>query len=147
MVDPVLKVHLWLPSALYFQGCPWPSGLDGRAHAPVLPEQFPGINHAASKVYTIIFISSDRSSFHDKSISCQAFQLAIAAGIIMFHGQLVRHLTSGQLPVTALMSSDNGKAQVSQIFLYDYDRCGFLIGMNFNTVCHKHYTSDYPSWC
>ena len=142
-----------LKSVLYFQGCPWTSGLDGRAHASVLPQQFSGINHAASKVHTITFISSDRitfissdrSSFHDKSISRQAFQLAIAAGVIMFHGQLVRHLTSGQLPVTALMSSDNGKAQV--LILYDFDWCGFLIHINFKTACHKHYTSDHPSWC
>jgi hypothetical protein len=29
----------------------------------------------------------------------------------MFHGLLIRHRTSGQLPISMLMSEDNGKAQ------------------------------------
>ena len=42
----------------------------------------------------------------------QAYQLALASGVCALHGPLLRDLTAGQLPVTALMSSDNGKAQV-----------------------------------
>ena len=33
-------------------------------------------------------------------------------GIAAFHGQAIRALTTGQLPVCMLMSEDNGKAQV-----------------------------------
>ena len=70
--------------------------------------------------------------------------LAIAAGILMCHGQLVRHLTSGQLPVTALMSSDNGKAQVSNLFTktrlrLDIDAHGFLILLHSKMAFHKYY--------
>ena len=67
----------------------------------------------------------------------QAFQLAIAAGVIMFHGQLVRHLTSGQLPVTALMSSDNGKAQVPKITTL---KSGSSIFVWFFTLWHFNLT-------
>ena len=45
----------------------------------------------------------------------QAYQLALASGVCALHGPLLRDLTAGQLPVTALMSSDNGKAQVVKI--------------------------------
>ena len=44
--------------------------------------------------------------------------LAIASGVTMLHGLLLRHLTTGQLPVTALMSSDNGKAQVEYLAIF-----------------------------
>lgn len=44
--------------------------------------------------------------------------LAIASGVTMLHGPLLRHLTTGQLPVTALMSSDNGKAQVEYLAIF-----------------------------
>ena len=64
------------------------------------------------------------------SLFGQAFNLAIAYGVVNFHGQLIRALTSGQLPVVALMSSDNGKAQVgySCVVLL----CGFVF-------CHTHF--------
>ena len=48
----------------------------------------------------------------------QAFVLAVASGVTMLHGPLLRHLTTGQLPVTALMSSDNGKAQVEYLAIF-----------------------------
>ena len=43
--------------------------------------------------------------------------LALGQGAVMFHGPLIRHLTSGQLPIHMLVSEDNGKAQVDKCFL------------------------------
>ena len=47
----------------------------------------------------------------------QAFVLALGQGAVMFHGALIRNLTSGQLPIHMLVSEDNGKAQVDKDFL------------------------------
>ena len=52
------------------------------------------------------------------NLSYQPFQLAIAQGIVMFHGPLIRHLTSGKAPVSILVSEDNGKAQVESFFCF-----------------------------
>ena len=52
-----------------------------------------------------------------------AFNLALAMGIAAFHGQAIRALTTGQLPVCMLMSEDNGKAQVMKKIFDIVDKC------------------------
>ena len=69
------------------------------------------------------------------NLSYQPFQLAIAQGIVMFHGPLIRHLTSGKAPVSILVSEDNGKAQVESFFLFCTQLCFKRASLILPRVC------------
>ena len=66
--------------------------------------------------------------------------LALGQGAVMFHGALIRHLTSGQLPIHMLVSEDNGKAQVDKvIFCWIYCHCLFRASLTLpRGLCSLH---------